>query len=191
MVDWGMRCALLAFLTWRSIGTALAGDPCAASFDANASYGARIAAVACAEHRLWFSPFLDDRGRLASITVAEAENIPLRDGLTPGWRRVADYWKGSGLIWQMPERAGADACTVPSPIPAQAAACRIFVVDTPWSATFVSFVMARAGLPGFSMSASHIAAKGPGPTPTISISLRPVSGPMDVLPGFDSNPTER
>ncbi len=156
MLDRGMRWMLLAFLAWRSIGTAMAGDPCTTSFDVSASYGARIAAVACAEHRLWFSPFLDDRGRLASITVAEAENTPLRDGMTPGWRRVADYWKGSGLLWQIPDRGGGSACAVAAPVPLQTAACRVFIVDTPWSATFVSFVMARAGLPGCPASASHI-----------------------------------
>lgn len=35
-------------------------------------------------------------------------------------------------------------------------ACRGFVIDTPWSAAFVSWVMVKAGLPGFRASASHI-----------------------------------
>jgi hypothetical protein len=33
--------------------------------------------------------------------------------------------------------------------------CRAFVVDQPWSATFVSWVMTRAGVPGFRASARH------------------------------------
>lgn len=156
MAGRGVRGILLAWLGWQSVGSALAGDPCTDTFDTASSYAARIAAVACAEHRLWYSPFIDADGRLASITVAEAENVRLRDGATPAWRRVADYWKGSGLLWQMSAHAGANECAVPQPVPMQAAACRAFVVDTPWSAAFVSFVMARAGLPGFAMSASHV-----------------------------------
>ncbi len=34
--------------------------------------------------------------------------------------------------------------------------CRAFVVDQPWSAAFVSWVMVRAGVPGFNPSASHV-----------------------------------
>src|SRR3546814_4212446 len=34
--------------------------------------------------------------------------------------------------------------------------CRAFVIDTPWSATFVSWVMRRAQVPGFNGSASHV-----------------------------------
>lgn len=152
----GMRWLVLACLAWGSVGNARAGDPCAAPFDIATSYASRIAAVACAEHRLWYSPFLDANGRLASITVAEAENTRLQDGITPAWRRVADYWKGSGLLWQSASRYGANECSVPDPVPMQSAACRAFVIDTPWSATFVSFVMARTGLPGFALSASHV-----------------------------------
>src|SRR3546814_17381386 len=33
---------------------------------------------------------------------------------------------------------------------------RSFVIDTPWSATFVSWVMRRAQVPGFNGSASHV-----------------------------------
>jgi hypothetical protein len=90
------------------------------------------------------------------MTVAEAENARLQDGVTPAWRRVADYWKASGLLWSSASRYGASECSVPDPVPLQSAACRAFVIDTPWSATFVSFVMARAGLPGFQLSASHV-----------------------------------
>ena len=156
MVGKGVRWLLLSWLAWCSIECAKAGDPCAALSDPATGYAARIATVACAEHRLWYSPFLDANGRLASMTVVEAENTRLRDGATPAWRRVADYWKGSGLLWQSASRQGAGECSVPDPVPLQSAACRAFVVDTPWSATFVSFVMARAGLPGFAPSASHV-----------------------------------
>src|SRR3546814_7788226 len=67
------------------------------------SLAARIAAIACRENALWFSPFIDAQGRLASITVSEAETARLGDGATPAWKRVADYWRGSGLLWRSAE----------------------------------------------------------------------------------------
>ena len=152
----GARWILLAWLAWQSVGCASAGDPCAASFETSSSYPGRIAALACAEHKLWYSPFIDADGRLASMTVAEAESARLQDAATPAWQRVVEYWKGSGLLWDMSAHAGANECAVSRPVPLQAAACRAFVIDTPWSAAFVSFVLVRAGLPGFSPSASHI-----------------------------------
>lgn len=121
------------------------------------SYASRIALVACAENSLWFGPFIDSKGRLASITVSESERLRLQDGTTPAWQRVADYWKGSGLLSQMSHFPGAADCSHGGTGGhLQAASCRAFLSDTPWSAAFVSFVMSRAGLPGFNASASHI-----------------------------------
>jgi hypothetical protein len=120
------------------------------------SYAARIALAACVENSLWFGPFIDPQGRLASITVSESERLRLRDGSTPAWQRVAEYWKGSGLLAQMSHFPGAADCSYGGGGHLQAASCRAFLSDTPWSAVFVSYVMARAGLPGFNGSASHI-----------------------------------
>ena len=50
---------------------------------------------------------------------------------------------------------GANECGMSLDVWPGSAACRAFVVDTPWSATFVSFVYMRAGVPGFAPSASH------------------------------------
>lgn len=123
------------------------------------SYASRIALLACVENALWHQPFIDAQGRLASITVAESERLRLQNG-TPAWQRVADYWKGSGLLAQMTGFPGAADCSLSTGSDrdgyAQSASCRAFLTDTPWSAAFVSFVMARAGLPGFTASASHI-----------------------------------
>lgn len=116
----------------------------------------RIAAIACNEYMLWYRPFIDRDGRLASTSVMESEAHLLDDGQTQVWRRVAGYWQESGLLHQMGGFPGATDCSQadggrhPSP------SCRAFVVDHPWSAAFVSWVMRQAGLPGFRASASHI-----------------------------------
>ncbi len=139
-------------------GDARAGDACPAvrARTADAEPAVRIAALACNEHLHWFRPFIDRDGRLASLTVAEAEASLLDDGHSAAWQRVAAYWDESGLLARMQWLPGAADCrraladAQPSP------ACRAFVVDTPWSAAFVSWVMARANLPGFPRSASHV-----------------------------------
>ena len=117
------------------------------------SHGPRIAAIACREHALWYSPFIDIDGRLASMTVVEAEATPLTDG-TPAWQRVAGYWRGSGLLQQMASFPGASQCTHAGG--GSSPWCRSFVVDQPWSAAFVSWVLVQARLPGFQPSASHV-----------------------------------
>ncbi|MGO4549854.1 DUF2272 domain-containing protein [Lysobacter sp. 2RAF19] len=146
---------LLVALTFAGLHDARAGEPCDIAAPPATTWGQRVAAVACAESRLWFSPFLDEQGRLASIRVAEAENSRLQDGTTMAWRRVVDYWKGTGLLYGMSGHMGANECGYSLDVWPGSAACRAFVIDTPWSATFVSFVYVRAGVPGFAPSASH------------------------------------
>lgn len=135
-----------------------AGDACAPASiqQAPTELARRIAAIACAENTLWFTPFIDGDGRLASTRVAESENARLNDHATPAWQRVVDYWKQTGLLWQMGRFPGANECSYASPGLMQTAACRVFVIDNPWSAVFVSWVMQKAGVPDFSGSASHI-----------------------------------
>ena len=125
---------------WLAPGPARAADPCPqlrTRPDA-ADVATRIAAVACQESHAWFRAFIDADGRAGGQAVYEAENDTLADG-TQAWRKVAGYWNGSGL-------AGCSA----------GAACRSFVVDTPWSAAFVSWVMRRARVPGFAASSRHV-----------------------------------
>ncbi|RYE91701.1 MAG: DUF2272 domain-containing protein, partial [Oxalobacteraceae bacterium] len=133
---------VLLALAGLAIGApARAADPCPqlrTQLNA-ADVGTRIAAIACQENHAWFRPFIDADGHGGTTAVYEAETSPLADG-GEAWRRVANYWKGSDL--------GSDCDQQP--------ACRNFVIDTPWSAAFVSWVMRRAGLPGFRSSASHV-----------------------------------
>jgi len=138
-------------------GTAFAADPCIAPSPATStSLSARIAAVACRENALWYRPFIDVNGRLASMSIAEAETSRLSDGITPAWKRVADYWRGSGLLSQMAGFPGSSECAYASNDSYPSPACRAFLIDRPWSAAFVSYVMTQAGVPGFRPSPSHV-----------------------------------
>lgn len=142
---------LLLLSCWLPVAPAAAADPClklSALAIRAPDVPSRIAAAACEEHRLWYRPFIDADGRIGSMKVREAERARLANG-QPAWQRVIEYWRDSGLLWQ----AGAGDCAhgdLPMP------SCRAFVVDTPWSAAFLSWVMRRAGVPGFDGSASHL-----------------------------------
>lgn len=115
----------------------------------------RIAAAACEEHQIWFRPFIDLEGRLAGSRVREAEAGLLANGQA-AWLRVVDYWRGSGLLERAAARPGAGECAYAGASSYASPACRAFVVDTPWSAAFVSWVMRRAQVPGFDGSPSHV-----------------------------------
>ena len=138
--------------------TAQAGDACPALRTQSTAVDAatRVAAVACNEHALWFRPFIDRAGRIASSTVAEAEARRLSDGQSRAWQRVARYWQDAGLLSQMTQLPGALECHGPPDSGLLAAACRGFVIDNAWSAAFLSWVMRQAALPGFRASPSHI-----------------------------------
>lgn len=149
-------CLVLFLLGCLLMAPAAAADPCPylrASLSAPDA-ATRIAAVACEEHQAWYRPFIDIEGRLAEATVREAETTRLANG-QPVWLRVTDYWRGSGQLGRLAQRPGASECMRASDL-APAPACRTFVIDTPWSAAFVSWVMRRAALPGFNGSASHV-----------------------------------
>ena len=150
------RAALLLMLTILS-PVAAAADVCAETDPSRATtLGDRISAIACRENTLWYRPFINLQGQLASTTLAEAETDLLQDGVTPAWKRVAEYWRGSGLLWGMSSFPGAAACARAVNADFGSPDCRAFLVDRPWSAAFVSFVLVRAGVPGFNPSARHI-----------------------------------
>ena len=136
---------------------AYAADQCPMlrSRQADPEVATRIAAIACDENIRWRRPFIDPNGRLAGSMVWEGEGSGLQDGGSP-WRQVAAYWQTTGLLAQMAYKPGASDCgyaTANATYPGLG--CRGFVIDNPWSAAFVSWVMQRAGLPGFLSSGSH------------------------------------
>lgn len=152
-----LACFVLVCGAWVASGTALAADRCPMlrSQQSDPQVATRIAAIACDEHMRWNRPFIDADGHMASFTSHEAESRGLADGSAP-WRRVAFYWQGAGLLGQVAQRSGASDCLYAAQNPAYPGlGCRGFVVDTAWSAAFVSWVMQRAGVPGFRASGSH------------------------------------
>ena len=116
---------------------------------------AAIVRTACQEHKAWLQPFIDVDGRLASMTVTEAERSRLADD-TPAWQRVARYWRESGTLSSMFHIAGAQSCLYQGGGRESDNDCRAYLVDNPWSAAFVSWVMARSPLLGFQGSARHV-----------------------------------
>lgn len=116
---------------------------------------AALVRIACNEHRLWQQPVIDRAGHLISSGPTEAEREMLADDGMRAWQRVASYWQGSGTLAAVAERPGALQCGQPDS-PDAAAHCRSFLLDTPWSAAFISWVMRQAGITDFPVSASHI-----------------------------------
>ena len=151
-----MRAWILVVMLALLATTARAADVCPSLRNQQSAPdpATRIAAVACNEHVLWYRPFIDREGRLASISVMEAETDLLGDGQSRAWRRVAGYWQESGLLRWMGGAAGASECAYAGG-DGSSPSCRTFLIDHPWSAAFVSWVMAKAALPGFRGSASH------------------------------------
>ncbi|MGV8959402.1 MAG: DUF2272 domain-containing protein [Stenotrophomonas sp.] len=137
--------------------TAAAAEVC----DIPPRYGLGTTAVAvvraaCDEHRLWFRPFIDRSGRIASLSVTEAENENLADNGLIAWQRVAGYWRESNTLAAMGGIPGAQSCFAAPGERYTDSDCRSFLVDNPWSAAFISWVMTRAGAAGFTRSPRHI-----------------------------------
>lgn len=149
---------------------------------------AAIVRTACQEHRLWLRPFIETDGRLASLGVTEAERARLYDEVTPAWQRVAQYWRESGTLSSMAAGGtpGAASCMYPGGSRVVDNDCRAFLVDNPWSAAFISWVMVRAPLPGFGGSPRHLdyiarAWRSPGSSPYLyadPFTAKPAPGDM-------------
>ncbi|WP_313348889.1 DUF2272 domain-containing protein [Stenotrophomonas sp.] len=115
-----------------------------------------IVRTACNEHRLWYRPFIDGEGRAANLGVSEAEREYLADNGMVAWQRVVGYWRDSGTLGPMGSQPGASSCMEPFRTRYTDSDCRAFLIDNPWSAAFISWVMTRAGVPGFTRSPRHI-----------------------------------
>lgn len=119
----------------------------------------RILEIARRENRNWYSPFIAIDGGLRTLAVTEAERSRLNDG-TEAWQKVAEYWRDGNTLGEMVDggRPGASACesTFGMVTAGIRSDCRGFIIDTPWSAAFISYVMTKAQIPGFHVSPRHI-----------------------------------
>jgi hypothetical protein len=120
----------------------------------------RIAQAACREHADWYAPFINGEGRVGwkdgrVPMEAEGRGEKLANGQMP-WQRVADYWRRTPVLAAMRGIDGARECEAASGEWRDQAACRAFILDNPWSAAFVSYVMKSAGIEDFRFSARHI-----------------------------------
>jgi len=120
----------------------------------------RIAEAACREHADWYAPFINGEGRVGwqdghLPMEAEGGAERLASG-TPPWQRVAEYWRRTPAFDGLRGANGAKECEAQSGAWRDSAACRVFILDHPWSAAFVSYVMKRAGVEDFKYSAEHI-----------------------------------
>jgi hypothetical protein len=115
----------------------------------------RIAAWACEANQNWYAPFIDLDGKVNGVRTYEAEASALANSVQ-AWQQVAIYWNDSGLLPQAYGRPGASECAYANTSRYPSPSCRAFVIDTPWSAAFTSWVMRRAGVPGFNGSPSHV-----------------------------------
>lgn len=133
--------------------------PTASSYVPSGTPSQRILEIARRENRNWYSPFIAIDGGLRTLAVTEAERSRLNDG-SEAWQKVAEYWRDGNTLGEMVDggRPGASACQsafgmVTAGIRSD---CRSFIVDTPWSAAFISYVMTKAQIPGFHTSPRHI-----------------------------------
>lgn len=148
---------LLACALWPAAAAAAEAEAC----DVPPPYGlselaVAVRDVACNEHRLWFHPFIDREGRAASLAVTEAEQEHLADHGLLAWQRVVGYWRDSGTLNALGSQPGAGSCLAPLGTRYTDSDCRAFLIDNPWSAAFISWVMVRAGVAGFAASPRHI-----------------------------------
>ncbi|RRN80630.1 DUF2272 domain-containing protein [Pseudoxanthomonas sp. SGD-10] len=117
---------------------------------------AAVARVACQEYRLWYRPFIESEGRVIALALGEGDRTRLADDATPAWQQVARYWRESGTLAQMGALPGATSCFLPPGDRHYDSDCRAFLLDHPWSAAFISWVVRRAGVPNFAASPRHM-----------------------------------
>lgn len=99
------------------------------------------AKIACDEYKLWGESFINRQGQLVNSGPMEGERDALRNGQA-AWTRVRDYWAdGIGLGYLYEESEFAALPTEPM----RDAFVRARLIDNPWSAAFISYVMKRAG----------------------------------------------
>ena len=154
---------------------AAAASPCAATAR-RAPADARIAqaiAEARRQHQLFGGQTIERNGGLFRPGFHEAEWARVPGESTPAWERVATFWRAlseaespvlmtSAGRMALPDAArtatAAAGAATRSEIATREALLRAAIVDTPWSAAFISYLMKEAGFSSaeFAFSDSHV-----------------------------------
>ena len=125
------------------------------SFPNNASKAERIRAIAIREHRAWGEPFITAQGLIAKYAHYESENARLAEGVR-AWERVTAYWRDSGVLPRLDRSFNYQSCNkLDMSQNSSTNICRAFASDVAWSAAFISYVMAQAGIEDFYVSPRH------------------------------------
>jgi hypothetical protein len=123
------------------------------------------------QHQLFGGQVIERNGGIFRVGHQEAEwSRPAGDS-TPAWERVATFWRAlgsdapvvvtsAGRMGQseaLRAAAGAGTASAKAEVAAREALLRAAIVDTPWSAAFISYVMRTAGFSAaeFEFSESH------------------------------------
>uniref|UniRef100_UPI0040393213 DUF2272 domain-containing protein n=1 Tax=unclassified Variovorax TaxID=663243 RepID=UPI0040393213 len=122
-----------------------------------------MAAFAVQEHAAFGGQSMDAQGRMTEAGDAEAEDVRRAGSDLAPWQRVLGYWQAvDALPPALARFAPVPSDDVPAStaadVRAQAALARVAVIDTPWSAAFVSWLARQAGLADgeFVFSEAHV-----------------------------------
>jgi hypothetical protein len=166
--------ALAALLCFFAAVPAHAGEPSACAATAgHAIADARIRNAideARRQHRLFGGQVIERNGGLFHVGFHEAEWDRLPGESIPTWQRVATFWRAlseseppdlitsAGLVARSQAMAAAAAGDgTRAEVAVREALLRAAIVDTPWSAAFISYLMKTAGFSRteFAFSDSH------------------------------------
>ena len=124
------------------------------------------------QHTLFGSQTIERNGGMFRVGRQEAESSTLDGTSAPAWQGVAAFWNAlsptepadlmTSAGWVPRRHAQGAATSAGAGLPAQQVATheallRAAIVDTPWSAAFISYLMKTAGFSGteFAFSDSH------------------------------------
>ena len=115
-----------------------------------------MAAFAQQEQQAFGNQTMDAEGRLTNAGDSEAEDMRRPPQNLAPWQRVLGYWQATGVrLRGVDTDQGADSS---EPASIDAALSRVAVIDTPWSAAFVSWLARQSGLgpDEFVFSEAHV-----------------------------------
>lgn len=155
---------------------AAAAHPACAATAARAPLDPRIGRAieeARREHRLFGGQTIERNGGLFRLGSQEAEWSRPQGEPIPAWERVATFWRAladpetpvlTTSVGRIGRSEATQAIAAAAPAGARAEAAvreallRAAIVDTPWSAAFISHLMKQAGFSGaeFAFSDSHV-----------------------------------